>query len=114
LPKDFISHAMALRAECSNSERATTDRRQYRQRPELADNFEHSLTRRAEAALQHIAHHQRPGIDKGVTRFTLFNFQLKQRVKGLAGRIFTHALPDLIFFTGASPPPDSALSKWTE
>jgi hypothetical protein len=32
--------------------------------------------------LQHIADHQRPGIDKGITRFTLLNFELKQRVKG--------------------------------
>jgi hypothetical protein len=45
---------------------------------EQTDNFEHSLTRRAQAALQHIAHHQRPGIDKGVTRLSVFNFQLKQ------------------------------------
>ena len=65
---------------------------------ELANNLQHSLTRCAEAALQHIADHQRPGIDKGISRFTLFNLELKQRVKRLAGRIFTDTLPDLFFF----------------
>ena len=65
---------------------------------ELAYYLQHSLTRRAEAALQHIADHQRPGVDKGISRFTLLDFKLKQRVKRLAGRIFTHALPDFVFF----------------
>ncbi|SBL31283.1 Uncharacterised protein [Klebsiella oxytoca] len=60
-------------------------------------DFQHPLTGRAKTALQHIADHQRPGVNKRVTRFALLNFQLQQRIKRLAGGIFTHPLPDLLF-----------------
>ena len=64
---------------------------------QTTNDFQHSLARRAKATLQHIADHQRPGINKRVARFALFNFQLQQRVERLAGGIFTHPLPDLLF-----------------
>ena len=62
----------------------------------LPHNLEHTLARRAQTALQHIAHHQRPGVDKRVTRLTLFDFKLEKGVEGLTGGIFAHPLPDLL------------------
>ena len=55
---------------------------------QTADNLQHPLTRGAEPALQHVADHQCPGVDKRVARFALLDLQLQKRVKGLAGRIF--------------------------
>ena len=63
---------------------------------QTADNLQHPLTRGAEPALQHVADHQCPGVDKRVARFALLDLQLQKRVKGLAGRIFPHPLPDLL------------------
>ncbi|SAT87933.1 Uncharacterised protein [Klebsiella variicola] len=64
---------------------------------QAADNLQHPLTRGAEPALQHVADHQRPGVDKRVSRFALLDLQLQKGVKGLAGGIFAHPLPDLLF-----------------
>ncbi|MNV00185.1 hypothetical protein D3C71_903420 [compost metagenome] len=64
---------------------------------QLTHNLQHSLARRTETALQHIAHHQRAGVDERITRFALFDFQLEQRVKRLTRGIFPDPLPDLVF-----------------
>ena len=64
---------------------------------QAADNLQHSLARRAEPALQHVADNQRPGVDKRVARFALLDLELQKRVKGLTGGIFPHPLPDLLF-----------------
>ena len=43
---------------------------------ELTHNLQHPLTGSAKTTLQHIAHYQRPGVDKRIARFALFDLQL--------------------------------------
>ena len=45
--------------------------------------------------MQHVAHHQRAGVDKRIARFALLHLQLQQRVERQAGRLFADAPPDL-------------------